>query len=215
MDMTSPTVSRPASRLRERFRRTTRDAILQAAEALFSERHLGDTRMEDIAERAGVAVGTLYNYFHNRHALLDAVVATVTGDCMARLERMMLADSVPFPERLERFLLLVVEDLEVHFRLYAVLVEAALVSARSTRAPSASGNSVLAKLFAATERLLQTAIERGELRPDNGRLYPEILVGMLRGVFMRKILTADPEPLGAYVTQMARFFLERAERHGC
>jgi AcrR family transcriptional regulator len=50
-----------------------RDRLAAAAAALFAERGV-DVPLEEIARRAGVSIGTLYNHFPNRGALLDAVL---------------------------------------------------------------------------------------------------------------------------------------------
>jgi AcrR family transcriptional regulator len=64
-------------------------AILGAALDLFEERGYGGTPVPQVAERAGVAVGTLYRYFpgkeglvnalyrHWKHAFADAIFAAV------------------------------------------------------------------------------------------------------------------------------------------
>ena len=60
----------PPQSLRERFRETTLQAVLTAAEDVFADAGLHAGHMGEIAERAGVAVGTLYNHFADREALL-------------------------------------------------------------------------------------------------------------------------------------------------
>lgn len=47
-------------------RQTYRHAILTAAEALFAERGFASIAMADIASAAGIAKGTLYNYFDSK-----------------------------------------------------------------------------------------------------------------------------------------------------
>jgi AcrR family transcriptional regulator len=47
--------------------------LLDAAAALFVEKGVAATSIEDIAERAGVAKGTFYHYFHDRTAMLEAL----------------------------------------------------------------------------------------------------------------------------------------------
>lgn len=47
--------------------------LLDAAAALFVEKGIMATSIEDIAERAGVAKGTFYHYFHDRAAMLEAL----------------------------------------------------------------------------------------------------------------------------------------------
>ena len=49
--------------------------ILSAALSCFAERGFAATRLEDVAQRAGVTKGTLYLYFPNKEELFKAVVA--------------------------------------------------------------------------------------------------------------------------------------------
>jgi AcrR family transcriptional regulator len=92
---------RPA--IRELVRETVSNAILDAAEAVAAEKGLEGTSTAAIAERAGVAVGTLYNYFPDRDALLAALVKTRREAMHARLEAVEVAgDSVE--ERLRSYL---------------------------------------------------------------------------------------------------------------
>ena len=50
-----------------------RDAILDAALDLFSERTFANTPMPVLAERAGVGAGTIYRYFASKDALVNAL----------------------------------------------------------------------------------------------------------------------------------------------
>jgi AcrR family transcriptional regulator len=50
-----------------------RDRLVAAAAELFGERGV-DVPLDEVARSAGVSIGTLYNHFPNRGALLDAVL---------------------------------------------------------------------------------------------------------------------------------------------
>jgi AcrR family transcriptional regulator len=52
---------------------------MTAAAELFAERGV-DVPLEEIAKRAGVSIGTLYNHFPNRGALLDAALPDWAGE---------------------------------------------------------------------------------------------------------------------------------------
>jgi AcrR family transcriptional regulator len=54
-------------------RPATRDAELDAALATFTEQTYGGTRVALVAERAGVAVGSIYRHFPSKEALGNAV----------------------------------------------------------------------------------------------------------------------------------------------
>ncbi len=61
---------------KERITKTRRRQILSAALAVFAERGYGESTMADVAGRAGVSVGTLYNYYRNKRDLLISLVKT-------------------------------------------------------------------------------------------------------------------------------------------
>jgi AcrR family transcriptional regulator len=61
----------PAGR-RERKKREARNRILQAAFELFRKHGFAGTTVEEIAERADVGKGTVFNYFPQKAAFLDA-----------------------------------------------------------------------------------------------------------------------------------------------
>ena len=57
-----------------------REAILDAALELFAERTFEGTPVPLIAERAGVAAGTIYRYFENKEALVNALYRRCKGE---------------------------------------------------------------------------------------------------------------------------------------
>ncbi|HEY3687627.1 MAG TPA: helix-turn-helix domain-containing protein [Streptosporangiaceae bacterium] len=73
------TVKRPDKRA-ERSRQT-REKIIDAARDLFVEDGYGATNLQAVADRAGVAVQTIYFVFHNKRTLFkDVVDTTIAGD---------------------------------------------------------------------------------------------------------------------------------------
>ncbi|CAL9326603.1 TetR/AcrR family transcriptional regulator [Streptomyces olindensis] len=59
----------------------TRRRIIEAAGALFMEQGYGATRLQEIADRAGVAVQTIYFVFRNKPSLLKELVdVAIAGD---------------------------------------------------------------------------------------------------------------------------------------
>jgi TetR/AcrR family fatty acid metabolism transcriptional regulator len=61
------------------------ERILEAAIAVFSERGFHFARISDIAERAGVADGTIYLYFRNKDDLLLSIFEEKMGELTAGL----------------------------------------------------------------------------------------------------------------------------------
>jgi len=71
---------------RETRKRQTRQALLATAKRLFFENGYDNTKMEHIAEAAGIAVGTCYNYFERKADLLIALVVDADRACIAAAE---------------------------------------------------------------------------------------------------------------------------------
>src|SRR3954462_8190003 len=77
----------PTQELRTRVRDLKIDAILAAAESTFAEDGLHSARMETIASRAGMAVGTLYNFFKDRETLIEALIEMRSVALVSELDR--------------------------------------------------------------------------------------------------------------------------------
>lgn len=80
---------------REPRRRTGRaivDALLDAASGLLATQGLAGMTTNAVAERAGVSVGSLYQYFPNKQALVSAVSDRLNAALVAEVERLVASD---------------------------------------------------------------------------------------------------------------------------
>src|SRR5215204_7426944 len=66
-------------------------AILDAALDVFAEKGFADTRLDDVAARAGVAKGTIYLYVESKQALFEALVRSGITAPLAAVEAQVLA----------------------------------------------------------------------------------------------------------------------------
>jgi AcrR family transcriptional regulator len=71
------------------------DAILAAAGALAGEAGINAVQIAPVAERAGIAAGTVYRYFPSKTELVAALVATVSERELSAMRR--AADAAPGP----------------------------------------------------------------------------------------------------------------------
>jgi AcrR family transcriptional regulator len=84
-------MNRPARPKSPRWRRRKEERpaeIIAAALEVFAERGFAATRLDDIAERAGVTRGTLYLYFRSKEDLFKAMVRQSIVPIIARGEEM-------------------------------------------------------------------------------------------------------------------------------
>lgn len=83
----SSQASEPLGRVARRQQRN-REALIQAASAVMSEKGVADATMLEIAERADVGTGTVYNYFKSKDELAIAVLEELMHDLAIRIEAM-------------------------------------------------------------------------------------------------------------------------------
>src|SRR2546427_4118632 len=69
-----------------------REAILAAALEECSAGGFAATRLDDVAERAGVAKGTIYLYFRDKESLFQELVRAMLGPVVGALEAAPMAD---------------------------------------------------------------------------------------------------------------------------
>jgi AcrR family transcriptional regulator len=84
-------MSTPAARPLRRDAERNRHRILEAAAEAFAERGLTIT-MDDIAEHAGVGVGTVYRRFPQKELLIEALFEERVGELVALAEEALDAD---------------------------------------------------------------------------------------------------------------------------
>ena len=113
-------------------KKAVRQAILDSAHDLFSEHGYHATTLQEIAERAGVGVSSLYSYFPSKIHLLYAVVEPWQKDAFERLEKRVLKFKAP-RERLRAILLGVWRDMPMENIGLANSLMEALASADPTQ----------------------------------------------------------------------------------
>jgi AcrR family transcriptional regulator len=183
-----PIVESPSTLLRERVRREIASTIANAAEEVFAAEGLHAAHVEHIARKAGVAVGTLYNYYKDRDALLGALLRTRREALFAELDAAeRAARDRPIREQLLAFVGAKVHFLAAHRTFFRILFEGELSRMQSTY-PTATDEHArsLRGFFDRVELLIQRGVRSGELRGGNAELDAWLLGGMLRSVSVRE-----------------------------
>jgi AcrR family transcriptional regulator len=90
-------VPRPAPRKRTQNakRALYRDLIAEAAERVFAERGFESSKVQDVADDAGIALGTLYRCFSGKAEILRAVHEGRSRELLARCEATLRAGASP------------------------------------------------------------------------------------------------------------------------
>ncbi|GAA4212080.1 TetR/AcrR family transcriptional regulator [Actinocatenispora rupis] len=135
--------------------RRNRERLIEAARTVYAERGL-DAPLDEIARCAGVSIGTLYNRFPSRDALIDAAFADRVA-ATARFAEHALADDDPW-SGLAYFLERICE-LQATDRGYRDLAARSVPRSAETAAALRDG-------YRQMERIVERAQHAGALRSD-------------------------------------------------
>jgi AcrR family transcriptional regulator len=147
-----------------------REEILAAALDEFSARGFAATRLDDVAQRAGVAKGTIYLYFRDKESLFQELIRTMLTPLVGTIEAMGKAD-LPISALAEHFADLFVREVYKTRRKDVIR----LMIAEGPRFPNLAEfyyREVLSRIIAAA--LIARAAARGEA-PAGLVDYPQIL----------------------------------------
>jgi AcrR family transcriptional regulator len=195
--------------LRERIRETTEQAIMEAAEEVFADQGLHAAHMGEIAARAGVSVGTLYNHFQDREALLAGLLDARHAELLARVDACLAGtDELPFRQQLESLLRCMLEHAQVHRPFFQILWQGEIGRYQVTfpsacRKPSA----IMKEVFGRISRVVERGVEEGQLRPEAAELGPVLFLSMVRGVCIHDALGGGAGDLAGQAHRLIDLFL--------
>jgi len=177
----SPTMPSPENS-RERARQARRQAILEAAEAVFADRGFGGATMAEIASKAGYSAGNLYNVFENKEALF-AEVLTTRAARLLRAVREAVRGGGPLSDVIDRYVDVIVRFVTEHRGFFVILTQTHLDF--DWHEPGTNGGDVRDDFDRELESLFGQAIARGEIPPASARSYVCLLQGATNSLLAR------------------------------
>ena len=102
--------------LRERQKFSRKKKILKVAERLFRRRGFAETSMEEVSQTAGLAVGTLYNYFPSKSDIVLEIFRRGTGKALERGKGVVREHASDPAEALTQLVLVYMEVFAEHDR---------------------------------------------------------------------------------------------------
>jgi AcrR family transcriptional regulator len=155
-----------------------RQAILEAALGVFVAQGFAAAKLDDVAEKAGVAKGTIYLHFKDKQDLFEQMVRAAVSPVIERLEALAKVPDLPAET--------VLKSLYGLFRIEVLGTSRKdllrLVIAEGPRFPAIAEfyyREVVSRGVALMRGVLRRAAERGELAVDGVATYPQLIVAPL------------------------------------
>ncbi len=182
---------------------TTRNALIDAARRLFTERGYEGVSAEEIVRAAGVTRGALYHHFGGKAELLEAVYARLEAESTERVARIVLGSELESPLQAMRagIAAFLDECAEPELRQIALHDAPAVLGWERWREIGAANGLGL------IEASLGAAIEAGEIRELPVKPLAHLLLGALDEAAMLVARSDDPGSR-ARVTEVLLVLLE-------
>jgi len=192
-------------------RQRKRAAILRAAVEVFARRGYVGARMREVAERAGVADGTLYLYFHGKEALLVATLEEHAEAFLSRARRdaSRLADPrEKLAAVVQRHLVSLERD-----RALAHVFQIELRHSRRFLRQVALGQ--VAEYLGLIERIIREGTASGHFRADvPAEVSARACFGAVDELVTGWVLAGRPRPLAEQAAPLLRLLLQGLEPRG-
>jgi AcrR family transcriptional regulator len=177
------------------WRARRQSEILAAAFEEFAAKGYAEARLDDVAQRAGIAKGTIYLYFKSKERLFCAVLRGLVDHTFKEIEVFVRS----FPGSAEELTRKVVS------RQYAEIVKnpktrsiLRLLIAESQRFPQLSNlylREVITPGLGALRSLVQKGVASGEFRRTKVSEFPQVLVGPVVLAIVWALIVGDQQPL--------------------
>ena len=155
--------------------------ILAAARRLMDRKGLDALTMDEIAQAAGVAKGTLYLYFQSKDELIQALLSQVGETMLLDLEAAAGSDAPP-REKLRQVVVLLLNYVDRESALFPVYLRE-LVRSKSGRGTTLTTLQELEeRIITVITRIFAEGIAKNQFIPANPRLLTFLLKGLGRAV---------------------------------
>jgi AcrR family transcriptional regulator len=162
---------------RERRAAERRERILRAAAEVFAEKGFHRATTKEIADRADVAEGTIYNYFENKDALLVAIIHQ-----LAKLdERQALIEKVgSFRNFVGQHFVDRIQELGPIYQMFLNVLPEILANPDLRQTYY---NDFMKEAIEVTERIVAARIDKGDVKADiDLPLVMRLLAAMMYGL---------------------------------
>lgn len=179
----------PKEKREEQVRDTKRALILDAARNVFAEKGFHETRLEDIAERAGFSKASLYNYYKDKESLFLSLGIREHSQLAKNLENAVDL-TAPFEANLRKLLDILFANLRDQFTFISSLNAPMALLFCHARSLGEERDALISEFKACAHHMMEifeNIVEAGRRRGDiqsklETRQLANFAASLLRGV---------------------------------
>lgn len=165
--------------------------IIKIAANLFSQKSFHDVTMDEIAEKVGVAKGTIYLYFSSKDNLLFEILEHTFGSIEALLEKEVNTASLA-PEKLKNVLAIIIKFYRGNIDVLKILSRDETHLIQEHHDLTEKWRLRRIELY---EKIIEKGIKEGSFKTRNTELAALILYGAVGAVMVFYDLDKSPETI--------------------
>jgi len=165
--------------------------IIKIAANLFSQKSFHDVTMDEIAEKVGVAKGTIYLYFSSKDNLLFEILEHTFGSIEALLEKEVNTASLA-PEKLKKVLAIIIKFYRGNIDVLKILSRNETHLIQEHHDLTEKWRLRRIELY---EKIIEKGIKEGSFKTRNTELAALILYGAVGAVMVFYDLDKSPEAI--------------------
>ena len=175
-------------KLREKLRATVRDSLLEAAERAIVEDGVEGASLASIARRAGVAVGTIYNYFGDRQELFYELFTQRKSDLVSNMDAgLKAAGNEAFTAQLETFAHLLLTHYDARREFMRVVLASEPLRLQMMCDKAGRVRSMNNEMQARVEKIMRAGVREKKVREEDVELGAILFLSILRGILLARI----------------------------
>ena len=167
-----------------------KDTIFDAADSVLQEHGVGGITMDRVATTAGLAKGSLYNYFEDKDELLQFVYARLVEPFFQAIQEIADGD-LPAPRKLEKILHMTLDRSDKHRGIIRLLAE--------TDQQHKVQKNTRPRFLRLLTSLFEQGIKEGSFRPHNPAHTSRMFLGCFSELFELQVDGASSEEVNDYV----------------
>lgn len=164
-------------------------AIREAATRVISRQGYFQTKPKEVAEEAGISVGTIYNYYESKQEILLDIFSEEFADRKEFYKKLSQKD-LPLIEQIKRILDRHFSRLTNHKELMKVIIQERFKPGGKL---GRDLNRRYAEIIHYIEQLINEALERGQIRQCNPTIVASALFGSVESTIAAGILQDEEE----------------------
>lgn len=165
-----------------------KDDIFSAAASVFAEKGYSGTRMEDIAVKANIGKGTVYEYFRSKDELFFALYQNLLDKFHTKIYSALTPQQSP-TETLAAFVTTTLKAFD-EWHEYAILLIEFWTEHRRGKFSQVEFSTIYDKSREIISGLIDAGIENGEFARVDSHVMASAIIGILDGVMLQRVF--DP-----------------------